>query len=311
MAESKGKAVDTKKVASQEPESQKDSLATHVTLAPRDLSIGAIHGAICDMIREIDPVGKDHRNAQQGFLYRSVDDVYNALHTVMAKCRVYVLTSILDEQREDRPTRNGGTSIFVRLRVRYRIVSGIDGTYVDTEVIGEASDSGDKATNKALATAFKYAFFQLLCIPTEAIDPDATTVEIAASQAAGQSGPARPDSPPATARRPAAVSFPTPEALEKMSASCDVRQGQEIEKIANQMRKAGAIAPDIHHKVVSSVLARRASASSSVEELKAVSAAAKAYQKFGWMTDAEVASIEASVAEITVGMASNGTLAAE
>ena len=35
-------------------------------------------------------------------------------------------------------------------------------------------DSGDKATNKAMAIAFKYACFQVFCIPTEEMkDPDA------------------------------------------------------------------------------------------------------------------------------------------
>lgn len=39
-------------------------------------------------------------------------------------------------------------------------------------------DSGDKATNKAMAIAFKYACFQVFCIPTEEMkDPDAETPE--------------------------------------------------------------------------------------------------------------------------------------
>ena len=37
-------------------------------------------------------------------------------------------------------------------------------------------DSGDKASNKALSIAFKYACFQVFCIPTEEMkDPDAET----------------------------------------------------------------------------------------------------------------------------------------
>ena len=39
-------------------------------------------------------------------------------------------------------------------------------------------DSGDKATNKAMAIAMKYALFQVFCIPTEEMkDPDAETPE--------------------------------------------------------------------------------------------------------------------------------------
>ena len=37
-------------------------------------------------------------------------------------------------------------------------------------------DSGDKATNKAMAIAMKYALFQVFCIPTDEMkDPDAET----------------------------------------------------------------------------------------------------------------------------------------
>ena len=37
-------------------------------------------------------------------------------------------------------------------------------------------DSGDKATNKAMSIAFKYACFQVFCIPTEEMkDPDSDT----------------------------------------------------------------------------------------------------------------------------------------
>jgi hypothetical protein len=53
-----------------------------------------------------------------------------------------------------------------------------DGSSVSATVIGEGMDSGDKATNKAMSIAFKYACFQVFCIPTEEMkDPDADTPE--------------------------------------------------------------------------------------------------------------------------------------
>ena len=40
-------------------------------------------------------------------------------------------------------------------------------------------DSGDKATNKAMSIAFKYACFQVFCIPTEEmVDPDKESHEV-------------------------------------------------------------------------------------------------------------------------------------
>ena len=42
-------------------------------------------------------------------------------------------------------------------------------------------DSGDKATNKAMSAAYKYAALQTFCIPTEGDnDADATTHEVKA-----------------------------------------------------------------------------------------------------------------------------------
>jgi hypothetical protein len=54
-----------------------------------------------------------------------------------------------------------------------------DGTKVSAVVVGEAFDSGDKATNKAMSIAFKYACYQVFCIPTEDMkDPDSESHEI-------------------------------------------------------------------------------------------------------------------------------------
>jgi hypothetical protein len=48
-------------------------------------------------------------------------------------------------------------------------------------MIGEAMDSGDKSSNKAMSAAYKYAAFQAFCIPTEGDnDADATTHDVRA-----------------------------------------------------------------------------------------------------------------------------------
>jgi hypothetical protein len=58
----------------------------------------------------------------------------------------------------------------------------VDGSSVSATVIGEAMDSGDKATNKSMSIAFKYACFQVFCIPTEEMrDPDADTYKVGPS----------------------------------------------------------------------------------------------------------------------------------
>ena len=68
--------------------------------------------------------------------------------------------------------RNGTTLIYSILKIKYTMFAP-DGSNVSCTVIGEGMDSGDKASNKAMSVAMKYAMFQLFFIPTEAVDPDA------------------------------------------------------------------------------------------------------------------------------------------
>jgi hypothetical protein len=56
--------------------------------------------------------------------------------------------------------------------MRY-VLTAEDGTSAATEVSGEGTDTNDKSTACALSMAYKYAFFQLLCIPIDNVDPDA------------------------------------------------------------------------------------------------------------------------------------------
>jgi len=50
---------------------------------------------------------------------------------------------------------------------------------VSAVIIGEGMDSGDKASNKALAVGLKYACFQMFMIPTEdMIDPDSESHDV-------------------------------------------------------------------------------------------------------------------------------------
>jgi hypothetical protein len=56
--------------------------------------------------------------------------------------------------------------IYSVIKVRYTFYT-TDGSSVESVVVGEAMDSGDKSMNKAMSAAFKYACFQTFCIPTE------------------------------------------------------------------------------------------------------------------------------------------------
>ena len=132
-----------------------------------------IYRRIPEAIAKIGSIGKNKRNQQQGFMFRGIDDVYNAVNPILAECKLFMTSEILDQQREERETKNGGRLVYTILTIRYTIYAE-DGSSVTTVTVGEGMDSGDKGSNKAMSIAYKYAMFQLLCIPTEdQVDPDA------------------------------------------------------------------------------------------------------------------------------------------
>jgi hypothetical protein len=138
----------------------------------------AIYKAIVAVMSEIGAVGKDRRNQQQGFQYRGIDDVMNELHAALAHNGVFVVPEVLDETRSSGKTRSGGDLFYTRLKTRFAFYAS-DGSHVDAVVIGEAMDSGDKASNKALSVGLKYAMMQVFCIPTEDDkDPDVTSQDV-------------------------------------------------------------------------------------------------------------------------------------
>lgn len=130
-----------------------------------------IYQTINAIMEEIEPIGKNSVNKQQGFKYRGIDAVMNALQPLFAKHKLFCIPEVLSSIREDRTSSKGNLLIYSIIRVKYTFYAE-DGSHIESVVEGEGMDSGDKATNKALAIAFKYACFQLFCIPTEEVSPD-------------------------------------------------------------------------------------------------------------------------------------------
>ena len=138
---------------------------------------GKIYKAIPCIMGEINAVGKNKKNTQQGFMYRGVDDVMNAINPALVKNNVFIVPEVIEQSREERKTAKGGSLLYSVCRMKFRFYAD-DGSYVEAVTTGEGMDSGDKSTNKAMAVAFKYACFQVFCIPTEEMkDPDAETPE--------------------------------------------------------------------------------------------------------------------------------------
>ncbi len=131
---------------------------------------GKIYKAIANVMQDIGAVGKDAVNGDDGYKYRSIDAVMNALNPAMVKNGVIAVPKVIESRREERAKKDGSGLIFSVVKVSYTFYAE-DGSSVETIVIGEAMDDGDKSMNKAMSAAYKYACFQTFCIPTgEMID---------------------------------------------------------------------------------------------------------------------------------------------
>lgn len=121
-------------------------------------------------------ISKDRKNQQQGYSFRGIDDIYNALAGVLAANALCIIPRVLSRDVVERTTQKGGVLFYVTVEVEFDVVCATDGSRHTAKVYGEAMDSADKATNKAMSAAYKYMALQLFCIPTEGDnDADGTT----------------------------------------------------------------------------------------------------------------------------------------
>lgn len=144
-----------------------------------------IYESIAAVQADVDFIGKE-KETQSGsrFKYRGVDQVLNTLHPLFAKHKVFAVPEVIEVLgREWRKTEKGGNVVYQTIKVKYTFYAE-DGSNVSAVVIGEAMDSGDKASNKCMSVAYKYACFQILSIPTEetTADPDERDDELPPKQ---------------------------------------------------------------------------------------------------------------------------------
>lgn len=144
-----------------------------------------VYTAIAEVQAELAKVGiaKKRENKQPGanYSFRGIDDVYAALSPLLAAHKLVVIPRVISREVDTRQSKSGGALYDVTVHAEFDFVSAIDGTTHTAATYGEAMDSSDKATNKAMSAAYKYAAFMTFAIPTEGDnDADATTHEVAA-----------------------------------------------------------------------------------------------------------------------------------
>jgi len=146
-----------------------------------------IYKAINAVQTELSTIGitKDRTNSQgSGYKFRGIDDVYNAISPLLAKHGLCILPRVLTRECVERISKSGSALFYVTVEVEFDFVSAEDGSKHTVKTFGEAMDSGDKATNKAMSAAYKYAAFQAFSIPTESDnDADAVTHLVQSTEA--------------------------------------------------------------------------------------------------------------------------------
>jgi len=138
----------------------------------------ALTALVPKIMADIGVIGKGQKNTAQGYAFRGIDDVYNAVQPAFIKHGVFCVPQVQNVDVQNTTTSKGKPAVRVVLTVKY-IFHGPAGDTIEAVVVGEAMDSGDKAANKALSAAMKYAIWQTFCIPTAgAIDSEIDSPEM-------------------------------------------------------------------------------------------------------------------------------------
>jgi hypothetical protein len=160
-----------------------------------------IYELFAEVKREIGPVGKDGVNKSQHYNFRGIDAVVNAAAPHLDKAGVLTIPMLQTIEYGTVEVGEKHTAMgHVRVTVIYRF-TGPAGDSFDALVPGEAMDSGDKATAKAMSVAYRIALLQALNLPTSDTDPDSQSYERSPRATAQSAGEAFDNATPARPRQ--------------------------------------------------------------------------------------------------------------
>lgn len=190
-----------------------------------------IYAAINAIMGDIGAIGKNNRNDGQKYNFRGIDDVYNALQPLLVKHGVFIAPAVLSYNPTEIFTEKGGETKVVHkstMTVRFRFYA-LDGSFIEAEAVGEALDFSDKSSNKSMSASFKYACFQVFCIPTkELIDSENDHIETSGRQTKQQ-----PNARPPAAQQSGGVKMAQPGQIETIKNMCATKGAIFDETIFN------------------------------------------------------------------------------
>lgn len=124
------------------------------------------------VMNEVGTIAKTRKQGDLKYAYRGIDDVVAVVQPLFAEHGIVMCSRVTNAERDQFTNKNGGQMVNVRLTVEHDFWCAEDGSKVTCVTVGEAMDNSDKASNKAMTAAEKYALTQTLKIPTHEAERD-------------------------------------------------------------------------------------------------------------------------------------------
>lgn len=126
-----------------------------------------VYKAINAVQVELAKTGITKDRKAQGYNFRGIDDMYNAISPLMGEYGLCILPRVISRESIERQSKSGAAIFYTVVEVEFDFISTEDGSKHVVKTFGEAMDVSDKSTSKAMSSAYKYAVMQAFAIPTE------------------------------------------------------------------------------------------------------------------------------------------------
>ena len=197
--------------------------------------MATIQQSLIEVMKEVGAVGKNDRNTSQGFAFRGIDAVINAVSPAFQKHGVIVVPTVVEKDSSMIESAKGKAMTHVQLKVAYTFY-GNEGDFISATVYSEAMDYGDKATAKAMSVALRTALLQTLALPTDEPDPDSQSYERGSDKVAN---PVRTKSMPGEFKSATAEEIQM--AKEALDQIAEIEDMQELKNFYQGAQDAGLL----------------------------------------------------------------------
>ena len=140
------------------------------------MSTEQVYSAWTAALEQVRAVPKGDVNQGEGFKYRSIDAVMNAVHGALAAHGLAIIPEAAAQHRTEVQSRRGAAGAHLVMEVTFRVIHA-SGESFTAQVVGEATDYQGRCTSKAYTMALKTFLLQALCIPLVGEDPDGEQVD--------------------------------------------------------------------------------------------------------------------------------------